>query len=158
MPIYEYVCKTCGERFEIKQKFSDPPITTCADFSCEKGEPVEKIISAPAIMFKGNRLVCHRLFRQTKRSIKKGTGRRKVRRNQNMSPVQGEEQRRKPTMAVRDLRAPVRILLLNPPEHPLQTHHLHPLLHQLLHRAGIAKSREAKLRTDDQRRYPRYWR
>lgn len=53
MPIYEYRCKTCGEKFEIKQKFSDPPITTCAAFSCEKGEPVEKIISSPAIMFKG---------------------------------------------------------------------------------------------------------
>lgn len=53
MPIYEYLCKTCGERFEIKQKFSDPPITTCAAFSCEKGEPVEKLISSPAIMFKG---------------------------------------------------------------------------------------------------------
>lgn len=53
MPIYEYICKTCGERFEIKQKFSDPPITTCAAFSCAKGEPVEKIISSPAIMFKG---------------------------------------------------------------------------------------------------------
>ena len=53
MPIYEYLCKTCGERFEIKRKFSDPPITTCAAFSCSKGEPVEKIISSPAIMFKG---------------------------------------------------------------------------------------------------------
>jgi putative FmdB family regulatory protein len=53
VPIYEYICKTCGERFEIKQKFSDPPITTCAAFSCGKGEPVEKIISSPAIMFKG---------------------------------------------------------------------------------------------------------
>jgi putative FmdB family regulatory protein len=53
VPIYEYRCKTCGEKFEIKQKFSDPPITTCAAFSCAKGEPVEKIISSPAIMFKG---------------------------------------------------------------------------------------------------------
>jgi len=53
VPIYEYLCKTCGERFEIKQKFSDPPVTTCAAFSCAKGEPVEKIISSPAIMFKG---------------------------------------------------------------------------------------------------------
>ena len=53
MPIYEYLCKTCGERFEIKQKFSDPPITTCTAFSCEKGQPVEKLISSPAIMFKG---------------------------------------------------------------------------------------------------------
>ena len=54
MPIYEYVCTACGERFEIKQKLSDPPITTCADFSCSKGEPVTKVISPPAIMFKGS--------------------------------------------------------------------------------------------------------
>ena len=53
MPIYEYMCKTCGEKFEIKQKVSDPPITSCAEFSCSKGEPVEKLISSPAIMFKG---------------------------------------------------------------------------------------------------------
>lgn len=53
MPIYEYVCKTCGERFELQQKFSDPPVTSCAQFSCEKNQPVEKVISAPAIMFKG---------------------------------------------------------------------------------------------------------
>lgn len=53
MPIYEYLCKTCGERFEIQQKFSDPPITSCSEFSCAKAQPVEKIISSPAIMFKG---------------------------------------------------------------------------------------------------------
>ena len=54
MPIYEYVCTACNQKFEIQRKFSDPPITTCAQFSCSKGEPVEKIISAPAIMFKGS--------------------------------------------------------------------------------------------------------
>ena len=54
MPIYEYICTTCKEKFEVQRKFSDPPITTCAEFSCPKGEPVEKIISAPAIMFKGS--------------------------------------------------------------------------------------------------------
>ncbi len=53
MPIYEYECTECGERFEIKQKFSDPPIKTCDQFSCSKAQPVNKIISAPAIMFKG---------------------------------------------------------------------------------------------------------
>ena len=53
MPIYEYLCKSCGERFEVKQKFSDPPISTCASSSCSEGGPVEKIISSPAIMFKG---------------------------------------------------------------------------------------------------------
>ena len=54
MPIYEYVCTACNEKFEVQRKFSDPPITTCAEFSCPKGEPVEKIISSPAIMFKGS--------------------------------------------------------------------------------------------------------
>ena len=53
MPIYEYICTACQQKFEVQRKFSDPPITTCAEFSCPKGEPVEKIISAPAIMFKG---------------------------------------------------------------------------------------------------------
>lgn len=53
MPIYEYICTACNEKFEVQRKFSDPPITTCAEFSCPKGEPVEKLISSPAIMFKG---------------------------------------------------------------------------------------------------------
>lgn len=49
MPIYEYECQTCHHRFEAKQKFSDPPLTTCD--RC--GQSVRKLISAPAIMFKG---------------------------------------------------------------------------------------------------------
>ena len=56
MPIYEYQCTGCGERFEIQQKMSDPPIQTCDQLSCAcgKAEPVTKVISAPAIMFKGS--------------------------------------------------------------------------------------------------------
>ncbi|MBA2252265.1 MAG: zinc ribbon domain-containing protein [Nitrospirales bacterium] len=50
MPIYEYVCQSCQHRFEVKQKFSDDPISSCA--RC--GQAVNKIISAPAIMFKGS--------------------------------------------------------------------------------------------------------
>lgn len=49
MPIYEYVCQDCEHRFEIKQKMSDPPVAGCP--RC--GQPVTKVISAPAIMFKG---------------------------------------------------------------------------------------------------------
>jgi putative FmdB family regulatory protein len=49
VPIYEYVCQGCAHRFEIKQKMSDPPVTACP--RCE--QPVTKVISAPAIMFKG---------------------------------------------------------------------------------------------------------
>ncbi len=56
MPIYEYQCTGSGERFEIQQKMSDPPIQTCDQLSCGcgKAEPVTKVISAPAIMFKGS--------------------------------------------------------------------------------------------------------
>ncbi|HEV8540019.1 MAG TPA: FmdB family zinc ribbon protein [Nitrospiraceae bacterium] len=49
MPIYEYLCQSCG-RFEVKQKFSDPAVTACA--RC--GQAVTRLISAPAIMFKGS--------------------------------------------------------------------------------------------------------
>ncbi len=48
MPLYEYACAGCG-RFEVIQKFSDSPLTTCP--RC--GKSVEKLPSAPAIQFKG---------------------------------------------------------------------------------------------------------
>ncbi len=50
MPIYEYQCEGCDHRFEIKQSFKDPPLSTCE--RC--GGAVTKLISAPAIMFKGS--------------------------------------------------------------------------------------------------------
>jgi putative FmdB family regulatory protein len=49
MPLYEYECQKCGERFEIIQKFSDPLMT--AHETC--GGVVKKLLSAPAIQFKG---------------------------------------------------------------------------------------------------------
>src|SRR5690348_17077996 len=50
MPLYEYQCKKCGHRFEKIQKFSDKMIRKCPD--C--GGPVEQMISAPAVQFKGS--------------------------------------------------------------------------------------------------------
>ena len=50
MPLYEYQCETCQQRFEKIQKFSDPPIETCP--SC--GGRVQKLLSSPAIQFKGS--------------------------------------------------------------------------------------------------------
>jgi putative FmdB family regulatory protein len=49
MPLYEYRCTVCGHRFERIRKFSDPPLTECP----ECGGLVEKLISSPAIQFKG---------------------------------------------------------------------------------------------------------
>lgn len=50
MPLYEYECDNCGHRFEVIQKFSDEPLTTCP--KCQG--PVRKLLSSPAIQFKGS--------------------------------------------------------------------------------------------------------
>ena len=49
MPIYEYKCSSCGKTFEKMEKFSDAPLETHE----ECGGPVERLISAPALQFKG---------------------------------------------------------------------------------------------------------
>jgi putative FmdB family regulatory protein len=48
VPLYEYQCAECG-RFEIIQKFSDALLKQCP--TC--GKEVHKLLSAPAIQFKG---------------------------------------------------------------------------------------------------------
>ena len=50
MPLYEYQCEKCAHRFEVIQKFSDAPIDVCP--KC--GGPVVKLLSSPAIQFKGS--------------------------------------------------------------------------------------------------------
>jgi putative FmdB family regulatory protein len=50
MPLYEYQCDACGHRFEKIQKFSDPLADTCP--KC--GGAVHKLMSSPAIQFKGS--------------------------------------------------------------------------------------------------------
>ena len=51
MPLYEYRCDACGQRFEVIQKFSDPAPDACR--LCGKG-PVHRQASSPAIQFKGS--------------------------------------------------------------------------------------------------------
>jgi putative FmdB family regulatory protein len=50
MPLYEYRCENCGERFEVIQKFSDAPLTVHE--KC--GGKVQRLLSAPALQFKGS--------------------------------------------------------------------------------------------------------
>jgi putative FmdB family regulatory protein len=50
MPIYEYECEACGNRFELIQKFSDPLVEICPKCGEHK---VHKLLSSPAIKFKG---------------------------------------------------------------------------------------------------------
>ncbi len=51
MPMYEYQCDACGEKFEAIRKFSDPPLEICE--KCGKG-PIQRLISSPAFQFKGS--------------------------------------------------------------------------------------------------------
>ncbi|MFQ5739010.1 MAG: FmdB family zinc ribbon protein [Acidobacteriota bacterium] len=50
MPLYEYRCEGCGKTVEVIQKFSDVPLSLCA----QCGGRLERLLSAPAIQFKGS--------------------------------------------------------------------------------------------------------
>ena len=50
MPLYEYKCSKCGATVETLQGVHDAPLRKCR----ECGGKLVKLISAPAIQFKGN--------------------------------------------------------------------------------------------------------
>jgi putative FmdB family regulatory protein len=50
MPLYEYECKKCHHRFERIQTFSARHTKKCP----ECGGPIEQMISAPTVQFKGS--------------------------------------------------------------------------------------------------------
>ena len=51
MPIYEYECKSCGERIEKFQKISDAPLTLCPNCGANS---LEKLVSAAAFKLTGS--------------------------------------------------------------------------------------------------------
>ncbi|MEO6237515.1 MAG: zinc ribbon domain-containing protein [Vicinamibacterales bacterium] len=51
MPLYEFQCDACENRFERIQKYTDPDPQPCP--TCGKG-PVRRLPSSPAIQFKGS--------------------------------------------------------------------------------------------------------
>ncbi len=50
MPIYEYLCVSCGHQFEEVQKFNEPPISECPD--CGKNM-ASRQVSMSAFHLKG---------------------------------------------------------------------------------------------------------
>lgn len=50
MPVYEYECGSCGGRFELIRKFSDPLLTECT--LCH-ATGVRKVLSPTAFVLKG---------------------------------------------------------------------------------------------------------
>jgi putative FmdB family regulatory protein len=51
MPIYEYVCNSCGHEFEEWQKITDAPVRKCP--ACGKRK-VERLVSLSAFHLKGS--------------------------------------------------------------------------------------------------------
>jgi len=51
MPIYEYLCSSCGAHKDVLQKISDATLTTCPE--CGK-ETFSKQLSAAGFQFKGS--------------------------------------------------------------------------------------------------------
>lgn len=50
MPTYEYACSNCGHRFDVRQRFSDDPITDCP----ECGASVRRVLYPAGVIFKGS--------------------------------------------------------------------------------------------------------
>jgi putative FmdB family regulatory protein len=50
VPTYEYACKSCGQRLEVVQRFTDDPLTECP--ACEG--PLRKVFGNVGITFKGS--------------------------------------------------------------------------------------------------------
>jgi len=50
VPLYEYECGKCGKHFEKIERLQGPHLKKCP--SC--GGPVERLMSPPAIQFKGS--------------------------------------------------------------------------------------------------------
>lgn len=53
MPTYEYECEKCGKVFDVFQKMSDVPLSTCPNKDC--GGKIKRLIGRGAgIIFKGS--------------------------------------------------------------------------------------------------------
>lgn len=50
MPVYEYQCKKCSEKFEVMQKINDAPLSECS--SC--GGELKKLITNTSFVLKGS--------------------------------------------------------------------------------------------------------
>ena len=50
MPLFEYLCESCGRRTEALQRLVEPPLAVCPH--CQG--KLRKLLSAPAFQFKGS--------------------------------------------------------------------------------------------------------
>lgn len=89
MPTYEYQCDGCEHRFELFQKLSDPPVSTCPQ--C-KARRVRKLISRGAgVIFKGSGFYSTENKRGSAPAEPKKTTRRSVKKDKDSEGKKKEE-------------------------------------------------------------------
>ena len=91
MALYEYQCDACGHRFEIIQKWSDPPQETCP--KC--GGPVHKLQSAPGVSVQGHRLYVTDYAKKDQSSAKSSDPKAESNASSEQSDVRKSEKSRK---------------------------------------------------------------
>ena len=52
MPTYEYYCKTCEIKFDVKQSFDSKPVAKCIEKDCD--EECQRQFSVVPVVFKGS--------------------------------------------------------------------------------------------------------
>ena len=50
MPTYEYACSSCGHRFDVRQSFTEAPLTDCP----QCGATVRRVLFPAGVIFKGS--------------------------------------------------------------------------------------------------------
>ena len=70
MPIYEYLCESCGRITEMMQKITDPPPRVCSECGSKK---VAKLVSRSAFQLKGGGWYAD-LYSSPKKDAAKGDG------------------------------------------------------------------------------------
>ncbi len=56
MPTYEYLCASCGKRFDYFQKMTDEPLKRC--ICCRRGKVKRQLGTGAGIIFKGSGFYC----------------------------------------------------------------------------------------------------
>lgn len=52
MPMYAYRCRECESEFEVRQRFTDDPLTSCQ--ICHADDAIYRVIQPAGVVFKGS--------------------------------------------------------------------------------------------------------
>ena len=92
-------CDACGHRFEMIQKFSDPPLETCPKCGRARSRKLH-LVAGDSVQ--GHRLVHHRLREEGSGDRRGQDGRRDERQTSDERQVEQRRSREEPTSASRD--------------------------------------------------------